>query len=33
MFTVAGHLTYCTNIHQGENWKGNRLFGKAFLIF
>lgn len=21
MFTVAGHLTYCTNIHQGENWK------------
>ena len=21
MLTVAGHLTYCTNIHQGENWK------------
>ncbi len=21
MFTTAGHLTYCTNIHQGENWK------------
>lgn len=21
MFTVAGHLTYCTNIHQGETWK------------
>lgn len=21
MFTEAGHLTYCTNIHQGENWK------------
>ena len=20
MFTVAGHLTYCTNIHPGENW-------------
>ena len=20
MFTVAGHLTYCTNIHQGESW-------------
>ncbi len=21
MFTEAGHLTYCTNIHQGETWK------------
>lgn len=21
MFTDAGHLTYCTNIHPGENWK------------
>jgi hypothetical protein len=21
MFTVAGHLTYCTNIHPGENWR------------
>ena len=21
MFTVAGHLTYCTNIHQGESWE------------
>jgi len=21
MFTVAGHLTYCTNIHPGETWK------------
>lgn len=21
MFTVAGHLTYCTNIHPGESWK------------
>ncbi|HZI68979.1 MAG TPA: xylose isomerase, partial [Hanamia sp.] len=21
MFTDAGHLTYCTNIHPGESWK------------
>lgn len=21
MFTTAGHLTYCTNIHAGENWQ------------
>ena len=21
MVTAAGHLTYCTNIHRGENWK------------
>ena len=21
MFTEAGHLTYCTNIHPGESWK------------
>ena len=21
MLTNSGHLTYCTNIHSGENWK------------
>jgi hypothetical protein len=23
MQTAQGHLTYCTNIHPGENWVGH----------